>query len=76
MKYWLSFFLVTGVLFVLFSAWYGLAFGGIFLENGPVIQGWVGGLTPTITALFGAFLIRFSLQHLEVRRSKIEEGAP
>jgi len=67
MKFFTVIALIIGTLSVLFSAYYGLAFGGIFLENGPVIQGWVGGLVPTFFAVGGTFLIQFSWKWLRVR---------
>ncbi len=67
MKFFAFFVAIFGAILLLISAAYGLAFGGIFLEHGPVIQGWIGGLIPTITAICGCYFLQFSWKMFEIR---------
>jgi hypothetical protein len=65
MKFLSISFVVIGVNLILFSGYYGIQFG---TTEGPLVQGYAGGLIPTVTALVGLISLNLGWNNLVLLR--------
>lgn len=65
MKFLSMLFVVMGAFLIVFSGYYGIQFG---TTDGPLIQGYLGGLVPTITAIVGLITLNVGWNNLALIR--------